>query len=87
MIVINYYIESKKNLIDSELLDSKITDIESARMLVIKHLGKHYSDSKYKIGIFVPHDKNDNKSINITFEKSAFVKRDLLIKKLLSDND
>ena len=86
MIEVKYYIESKKNLIDSEIIDSQMCDIDDARLIIVKHLGKHYSDCKYKIGIHSPHDKNKNKIINIVFEKSAFVKRDLLIKKILQND-
>ncbi len=86
MITIKYYLENKHNFIDSETIDSEISDIDDARLALIRHLGKHYSDCKYKMGLHTPHDKSKEKTINVIFEKSAFVKRDLLIKKLLGND-
>ncbi len=86
MITIKYYLENKNNFIDSENVNSSIFDIDDARLTLIRHLGNHYSDCKYKIGLHTPHDKSQDKVINVIFEKSAFVKRDLLIKKLLGND-
>ncbi len=83
-VLINLYLVDKSSLFESEIIhfDDEIKTIEQARVLIIKYLGEHYSDCKYNIGIYNSFDGKET-SINLVFEDSLFVKRDIILKELL----
>lgn len=84
MITINIFFKSLDNLINSEtIISNKITSIDDARILVIKYLGKHYSNYKYKLIVNTLDNKN---SINVIFEDEELsIKREFLLNKILED--
>ncbi len=83
MIKINVYLENKDKLLESFDVDSNINSIDQARMVIVRNLDKYYHDIKYKINIFTTFD--GEKSINVFFENTEFVRREYLLKNLLND--
>jgi len=63
---------------------SKINTIDDARYVVISHLDKFYSDVKYKLNLFRPHDGQSE--INLYFEDDLSLSRELKLRQIL-END
>jgi hypothetical protein len=83
-IVINIYFKTTNDLIKSECISSsKIKNIDDARLAVVKYLGKHYSNCKYKLSILTTFEQKV--FINIIFEDDVSLSRDIKLKKLLDD--
>lgn len=86
MITLNVYFLTKENLVQSTKIDQgNVSTIDDARMLVIRNISKNYPDVRYKINIFTTFE-GDN-FINVFFEDNIPMKRDILIKNILSDRN
>ncbi len=82
-LTVNVYYGKDKNLIDSFpiKIGRKITSIDDARILIIKHLDSLYLNVKYKINVFSSFDGST--TINLNFEDDIGLNREILLRKIL----
>ena len=82
-IIVNIYYGDNKDLIESFpiKIGKKITSIDDARFLIIKHLDNLYKNVKYKINIF--YKFNHDTSINLNFEEDIRLNREFILRKIL----
>ncbi len=85
-LTVNVYYGKDKNLIDSFpiKIGRKITSIDDARILIIKHLDSLYLNVKYKINVFSSFDGST--TINLDFEDDIGLNREILLRKILSND-
>ena len=82
MTKVNLYLESKKRLLKSFEFSETITNIDSARLLLLKKLNSFYLNSKYKIQVNLDNDQNSCQ-IDVFFEKNTELNREFLLKEIL----
>jgi hypothetical protein len=82
-LTVNVYYGKDKKLIESFPIEigRKITSIDDARVLIIKHLDSLYSDIRYKLNIFSSF--NGDTSINLDFEEDVRLNREIMLRKIL----
>ena len=82
-IEVNIYYGKDKKLMESFPIEigRKISSIDDARFLIIKHLDSLYIDVKYKINVFSTFDGST--TINLFFENDVSLNRELLLRKIL----
>ena len=82
-IEVNIYYGKDKKLMESFPIEigRKISSIDDARFLIIKHLDSLYIDVKYKINVFSKFDGST--TINLFFEDDVSLNRELLLRKIL----
>jgi len=82
-LMVNVYYGKDKTLIESFLIEigRKITSIDDARFLIIKHLDSLYLNVKYKINVFSSFDGST--TINLNFEDDIGLNREILLRKIL----
>lgn len=82
-IEVNIYYGKDKKLMESFPIEigRKISSIDDARFLIIKHLDSLYIDVKYKINVFSTFDGST--TINLFFEDDVSLNRELLLRKIL----
>lgn len=85
-LIVNVYYGKDKNLIESFPIEigRKITSIDDARILIIKHLDSLYLNVKYKINVFSSFDGST--TINLDFEDDIGLNREILLRKILSND-
>lgn len=85
-LVVNVYYGKDKNLIESFPIQigRKITSIDDARILIIRHLDSLYLNVKYKINVFSSFDGST--TINLDFEDDIGLNREILLRKILSND-
>ena len=85
-LIVNVYYGKEKNLIESFPIEigRKITSIDDARILIIKHLDSLYLNVKYKINVFSSFDGST--TINLNFEDDIGLNREILLRKILSND-
>lgn len=86
MTEVNLYLEDKSNLLKSYQFEEDVTNIDTARILLIKYINPFYLSSKYKITVSNQYqDGNRYASIDVVFEKTTELNREFLLRKLLDD--
>jgi len=85
-LIVNAYYGKDKNLIESFpiKIGRKITSIDDARILIIRHLDSLYLNVKYKINVFSSF--GGDTIINLDFEDDIGLNREILLKKILSND-
>jgi hypothetical protein len=85
-LIVNVYYGRDKNLIESFPIQigRKITSIDDARILIIRHLDSLYLNVKYKINVFSSFDGST--TINLDFEDDIGLNREILLRKILSND-
>jgi hypothetical protein len=85
-LIVNVFYGKERNLIESFPIEigRKITSIDDARILIIKHLDSLYLNVKYKINVFSSFDGST--TINLDFEDDIGLNREILLKKILSND-
>ena len=85
-LTVNVYYGKERNLIESFPIEigRKITSIDDARILIIRHLDSLYLNVKYKINVFSSFDGNT--TINLDFEDDIGLNREILLRKILSND-
>jgi len=82
---INLFYKDKTNLMETGTFSSdRISNIDDARVLIIKYLNGNFSDVKYKINVRYGLKQIDN-SINIIFDEHLSVKREFKLKQIFND--
>ena len=84
MTKVNLYLESKKRLLKSFEFSESITNIDSARLLLLKKLNSFYLNSKYKIQVNLGHTE-EICQIDVFFEKNIELNREFLLKEILQE--
>lgn len=85
MIRINLFYKDKNNLMETGTFSSdRVSNIDDARVIIIKYLNGNYSDVKYKINVNYDFKQNSN-SINITFDEHLSIKREFILKQIFND--
>lgn len=85
-LIVNVFYGKERNLIESFPIEigRKITSIDDARILIIKHLDSLYLNVKYKINVFSSF--GGDTIINLDFEDDIGLNREILLKKILSND-
>ena len=85
-LIVNVFYGKERNLIESFPIEigRKITSIDDARILIIKHLDSLYLNVKYKINVFSSFDGST--TINLDFEDDIGLNREILLRKILSND-
>lgn len=86
MTEVNLYLENKDKKLKSYQFEEDVTNIDTARFLLIKYINPFYlsSGSRYKITVSNQHqDGNKYTSINVIFENNAELNREFLLRELL----
>lgn len=86
MTEVNLYLESKDKKLKTYCLKEDVTNIDTARMLLIKYVNPFYLSSKYKITVINRFlDGIQHSEINMIFEKNTELNREFLLIELLND--
>jgi hypothetical protein len=86
MTEVNLYLESKNKKLKTYQFEEFVTNIDDARVLLLKYVNSFYLSSKYKIIVsnrFV--DNIQYSKINVIFDKNTELNREFLLKDLLND--
>ena len=82
---INLFYKDKTNLMETGTFSSyRISNIDDARVLIVKYLNGNFSDVKYRINVRYGLKQIDN-SINIIFDDHLSVKREFKLKQIFND--
>ena len=82
---INLFYKDKTNLMETGTFSSdRISNIDDARVLIVKYLNGNFSDAKYRINVRYGL-KQINNSINIIFDEHLSVKREFMLKQIFND--
>ena len=86
MTEVNLYLESKDKKLKTYHLEEDVTNIDMARILVIKYINPFYLDSKYRITVSNQYFEASKVSeISMIFEKNTELNREFLLIELLND--
>lgn len=86
MTEVNLYLESKNKKLKTYQFEEFVTNIDDARVLLLKYVNSFYLNSKYKIIVsnrFV--DNIQYSKISVIFDKNTELNREFLLKDLLND--
>jgi hypothetical protein len=84
MTEVNLYLESKYKKLKTYHFEEDVTNIDMARILLIKYINPFYLDSKYRITVSNQYFEGTRVSeISMIFEKNTELNRDFLLKELL----
>ena len=86
MTEVNLYLENKNKKLKTYQFEEFVTNIDDARVLLLKYVNSFYLSSKYKIIVsnrFV--DNIQYSKINVMFDKNTELNREFLLKDLLND--
>lgn len=84
MTEVNLYLESKDKKLNTYQFEEDVTNIDNARMLLIKHINPFYLNSKYRITVSNHyHEGSRISEISMIFEKNTELNREFLLKNLL----
>ena len=86
MTEVNLYLENKNKKLKTYQFEEFVTNIDDARVLLLKYVNSFYLSSKYKIIVsnsFV--DNIQYSKINVIFDKNTELNREFLLKDLLND--
>lgn len=84
MTEVNLYLENKQRKLKTYHFDEDVTNIDTARMLLIKYVNPFYLDSRYKIKVFTRYLEGDKFSeISVVFDSNTELNREFLLSELL----
>jgi hypothetical protein len=84
MTEVNLYLESKDKKLNTYQFEEDVTNIDNARMLLIKHINPFYLNSKYRITVSNQYFEGSKVSeISMILEKNTELNREFLLKNLL----
>lgn len=84
MTEVNLYLENKNRILKKYHFEEDVTNIDNARILLIKYINPFYLSSKYKITVSNQYqDGNRYASIDVVFEKNTELNREFLLRELL----
>ena len=84
MTEVNLYLENKNRILKTYQFEEDVTNIDTARILLIKYINPFYLSSKYKITVSNQYqDGNRYASIDVFFEKNTELNREFLLRELL----
>ena len=86
MTEVNLYLQNKNKKLKTYQFEEFVTNIDDARVLLLKYVNSFYLNSKYKIIVsnsFV--DNIQYSKINVIFDKNTELNREFLLKDLLND--
>lgn len=86
MTEVNLYLENKNKKLKTYQFEEFVTNIDDARVLLLKYVNSFYLSSKYKIIVsnrFV--DNIQYSKISVIFDKNTELNREFLLKDLLND--
>lgn len=87
MTEVNLYLENKDKKLKSYQFDEDVTNIDNARMLLIKYVNPFYISSKYKITVSNRYiDGQKSSEISMIFEQNTELNRDFLLTELLKND-
>ena len=85
MTEVNLYLESKDKKLKTYQFEESVTNIDNARMLLIKYINPFYLNTKYRITVSNQYFEGSKVSeISMIFEKNTEINRDFLLKELLN---
>lgn len=86
MTEVNLYLESKDKKLKTYQFNEDVTNIDMARMLLIKYVNPFYLNSKYRITVSNQYYEGTKISeISMIFEKNTELNREFLLRELLND--
>lgn len=86
MTEVNLYLESKDKKLKTYQFKEVVTNIDMARMLLIKYINPFYLSTKYKITVSNQYfEGNKVSEISMIFEKNTELNREFLLRELLND--
>lgn len=86
MTKVNLYLESKDKKLKTYQFKEVVTNIDMARMLLIKYINPFYLSTKYKITVSNQYfEGNKVSEISMIFEKNTELNREFLLRELLND--
>ncbi len=86
MTEVNLYLENKDKKLKNYQFEEDVTNIDTARMLLVKYLNPFYLNSKYKITVSNRYvDGEFYSEISVVFDKNCELNREFLLKELLND--
>lgn len=86
MTEVNLYLENKERILKTYTFPELVTNIDNARMLLIKYVNPFYLNSKYKITVSNTHFEGRVFSqISVIFDKNTELNREFLLRELLDD--
>jgi hypothetical protein len=84
MTEVNLYLESKDKKLKTYQFEESVTNIDNARMLLIKYINPFYLNAKYRITVSNQYfDGSKVSEISMIFEKNTELNREFLLKELL----
>lgn len=84
MTEVNLYLENKDRKLKYYQFEEDVTNIDNARMLLIKYINPFYLNSKYKITVSNRYTNGVLESeMSVFFDQSTELNRDFLINELL----
>jgi hypothetical protein len=86
MTEVNLYLENKDKKLKTYHFEEDVTNIDMARILLIKYINPFYLDSKYRITVSNQYFEGTRVSeISMIFEKNTELNREFLLIELLND--
>lgn len=86
MTEVNLYLENKQSLLKTYQFKEDVTNIDTARMLLLKYINPFYLSSKYKITVSNRYNEGDiTHEIDVIFDKNTELNREFLLRELLND--
>ena len=86
MTEVNLYLENKNKKLKTYQFEEDVTNIDTARMLLFRHVNSFYLNSKYKITVSNRYiDGVQYSEIDVIFDKNTELNREFLLKDLLND--
>ena len=84
MTEVNLYLENKSKKLKTYQFEEDVTNIDNARILLIKYINPFYLQSKYRITVSNHYyDGSKISEISMIFDQSTELNREFLIKELL----
>jgi len=84
MTEVNLYLENKDKKLKTYHFEEDVTNIDMARILLIKYINPFYLDSKYRITVSNQYFEGTRVSeISMIFEKNTELNREFLLRELL----
>lgn len=86
MTEVNLYLENKERKLKTYQFEEDVTNIDTARMLLIKYVNPFYLSSKYKITVINRFlDGVKYSEIGVIFDANIELNREFLLRELLND--
>jgi hypothetical protein len=87
MTEVNLYLENKQKKLKTYSFEENVSNIDNARMLLLKYINPFYLSSKYKITVSNHYfDGNKISEISMIFDRNTELNREFLLKELLKND-